>query len=440
MRGIEAALYIWRDVTKGSFASEAIRKRTKDLPQTERTLATSLVYAGLRRAPLWKSLAQRFSGKPLGAVSPFAGDALVLGIAGLVELRRFAPQVLVSGLVEAVKKNGSPGEARMVNAVLRKAADRGKMAVERISESRSLRDQSLYGGVPGWVGTYLSNNWGRDEARRLLRLMAMKTFMALRLSPGVDGGEVAEKLEKAGFHAWPSPHLAKSVRMASSAFPPDLPGFREGRVTPQTESSMVVGEIVSSFYEAGLFLEMCCGRGVKTGQIVQNIPGIELEAWELSSSRLEAAKREMNRLGLDGEKVIFRSGDALHLEPRSSPRLVFVDAPCSGSGTWARHPDAKLRQKPERLRELASLQKNLLSRALDLVVPGGVVVYSTCSILRDENERVVAETLGSRPSVVEMPISSNYHNVHRGRPWGYYLWPTLPWHDGFFLTVLMKRA
>jgi 16S rRNA (cytosine967-C5)-methyltransferase len=51
----------------------------------------------------------------------------------------------------------------------------------------------------------------------------------------------------------------------------------------------------------------------------------------------------------------------------------------------------------------------------------------------------VAEALGSRPSVVEMPLPSNYHNVHRGRPWGYYLWPTLPWHDGFFLAVLMKR-
>ncbi|MGC9490043.1 MAG: RsmB/NOP family class I SAM-dependent RNA methyltransferase [Thermovirgaceae bacterium] len=439
MGGIEAALLIWRDVMRGAFASEAIRKKTENLPQTERILATSLVYAGLRRAPLWKSLAVRFSGRPLGAVSPFAGDALVLGIAGLIELRSFAPQVLVNALVEAVKKNGFSGETRMVNAVLRKAAKRGKQVVDGISKSRSLRDQSLYGGVPGWVGTCLSDNWGRDEARRLLRLMAMKTYMSLRLSPGVDGVDVSGKLAEAGFHAWPSPHLGKSVRMASSAFPPGLPGFREGRVTPQTESSMVVGEIVSSFYETGSLLEMCCGRGVKTGQIVQNIPGIELEAWELSPSRLEAAKREMKRLGLDGEKVTFRKGDALDLEPQSSPRLIFVDAPCSGSGTWARHPDAKLRQKPERLRELTFLQGKLLSRALDLVASGGVVVYSTCSILRDENERVVAETLGSRPSVVEMPLPSNYHNVHRGRPWGYYLWPTLPWHDGFFLTVLMKR-
>ncbi|MFP4482610.1 MAG: RsmB/NOP family class I SAM-dependent RNA methyltransferase [Thermovirgaceae bacterium] len=439
MRGIEAALYVWRDVMKGAFASEAIRKRTENLPGTERTLASSLVYAGLRRAPLWKSLAVRFSGKPLGAVSPLAGDTLVLGIAGLVELRSFAPQVLVSALVEAVKKNGSPREAKMVNAVLRKASERGKQAVSQISESRSLRDQCLYGGVPRWIGTYLSDNWGRDEARRLLRLMAMKAFMSLRLSRGVDGLKIAEELHGAGFYAWPSPHLEKSLRMASSAFPPGLPGFREGLVTPQTESSMVVGEIVSSFCDGGPLLEMCCGRGVKTGQILQKIPGVELEAWELSSGRLEAAKREMHRLGLDGEKVTFRKGDALEIEPRKSPRLVFVDAPCSGSGTWARHPDAKLRQTPERLNELASLQGRLLSRALDLVHPGGLVIYSTCSIFRDENERVVADTLGSKPNVVEMPLSSNYHNVHRGRPWGYYLWPALPWHDGFYLTVLMKR-
>jgi 16S rRNA (cytosine967-C5)-methyltransferase len=439
MRGIETALFIWRDVTKGAFASESIRKRTQDLPKSERILATSLVYAGLRRAPLWKSLAVRFSGKPLGAVSPVAGDALVLGIAGLVELRNFAPEVLVSAMVEAVKKNGFPRDARMVNAVLRKAEDRGKRAVAEISKSRSLRDQSLYGGVPRWVGTYIGDNWGKEEARRLLRMMAMKTCMSLRLSPGADAPKLIDALRDSGLHAWPSPHVERSLRMASSAFPPGLPGFQEGEVTPQTESSMIVGEIVASLYDGDPVLEMCCGRGVKTGQIVQMVPGIELEAWELSSGRLEAAGKEIRRLGLQNEKVAFHQGNALELEPQNPPGLVFVDAPCSGSGTWARHPDAKLRQNPERLKDLASLQGKLLSRALDLVVRGGIVVYSTCSILRDENERVVAETLGKRPNVVEMPLPSNYHNVHRGKPWGYYLWPTLPWHDGFFLTVLMKR-
>lgn len=439
MRGVETALVIWRDVMKGAFASEAIRKRTEGLPEGDRTLAASLVYAGLRRAPLWKSLAVRFSGKALGAVPVPAGDALVLGIAGLAELRSFAPQALVNAMVEAVKRSGFPREAGMVNAVLRKAADRAKAALAEVSKSRSLRDQCLYGGVPGWVGTYLGDNWGREEARRLVRLMSMKTFLSLRLSPGVETGEVAESLRGKGFRAWQSPLLERSVRLASSAHPPDLPGFREGRVTPQTESSMVIGEVVSSFHNGGPVLEMCAGRGVKTGQIAQNLPGVNLESWEISSGRLEAARREMQRLGLAGGDIRLRRGDSLVLDPEMPPQLVFVDAPCSGSGTWARHPDAKIRQNPGRLQELASLQGKLLARALDLLRPGGVVVYSTCSIFRDENERVVADTIGCRPAVVEMPIPSNYHNIHRGRPWGYYLWPTLPWYDGFFLAVLMKR-
>jgi len=439
MRGVEAALFVWRDVMKGAFASEAIRKRTEKLPEGDRILVTSLVYAGLRRAPLWKNLAVRFSGRPLNAVSVFAGDALVLGIAGLLELNSFAPQVLVNALVEVVKKNGRPKEAGLVNAVLRKASQRGKAAVDEISRSPSLRDQCMYSGVPNWVGMQLGDCWGRDEARRLVRLMAMKTFMSLRLSPGIQPQPVIEELEKRGFRAWASPVLKRSIRMASSAFPPGLPGFREGYVTPQTESSMIVAGIAASFYDGGPALEMCCGRGIKTGQILQDLPGICLESWEISALRLEAAKREMKRLGLEGCNLRFRQGDALKLEPLNLPKLVFVDAPCSGSGTWARHPHAKLRQNPRKLEELASLQAGLLSRALEIVAPGGVVLYSTCSILREENERVVAETLSGCPDVVEMPLANIYHNVQRGRPWGYYLWPTLPWNDGFFLAALMKR-
>jgi len=439
-RGIEASLLAWRDVAAGGFASEALRKRTETLPETERTLATTLVFAALRRAALWKLMARELTGRPLGAMSRAAGDALVLGIAGVCELKHFSPRVLVNALVEWVKEKGEGREPGMVNAVLRRAARESPDHVARLRSSRLFRDACLYSGIPGRVGALWAASWGRELAKEIVRLASMKAYLSLRVSPRCDPPSVIASLEKAAQRAWASPLIEGSLRMASSGHPPSIPGYQEGCITPQTESSMIVGLVASSVYSGGPVLDMCTGRGVKAFQLLEKGPGGHLEGWDLSASRIGAAQKEAARLGISRDRFILRSGDALEMEPLTPPRLVILDAPCSGSGTWARHPDGKMRFSPDKLKELASLQSKLLTRALDLSPPGVVVLYSTCSLFREENEQVVAKAMEDRPGIVEMPPHNTYHCLIRGRPWGNYILPLLPWLDGFFIAVLTKRA
>ena len=135
-----------------------------------------------------------------------------------------------------------------------------------------------------------------------------------------------------------------------------------------------------------------------------------------------------------------RCGDALELEPLSEPSLVMLDAPCSGSGTWGRHPEGKWRVAPEDLEALSSLQVRLLERACGLIPKGGRVIYSTCSLFREENERVVGDVLSRNPQVVEEPIGAEGRLFVRGRPFGTYIWPGLPWVDGFYCAVLYRRG
>ncbi|HOK19637.1 MAG TPA: RNA methyltransferase, partial [Thermosynergistes sp.] len=119
--------------------------------------------------------------------------------------------------------------------------------------------------------------------------------------------------------------------------------------------------------------------------------------------------------------------------------LIVLDAPCSGSGTWGRHPEGKWRLTRRRLGEIAALQKRLLDRALSLLPPGGTVVYITCSLLRAENEQVVGDIMTSRSDAVELEVIQEGLPLKRGRPWGYYILPTLPWLDGFYIAIIMKR-
>lgn len=440
MRGIEAALECRREVRKGAFAAEALRKVGAQLDPPDRVLASSLLYATSRRESLWKHLLGLFLRKPLHALSAETADVLMVGAAGLVELRHFSPQVLVSALVEHVKAGRFPHEAGLVNAVLRRVNEDAPRVLEKLGSSADARDQCLFLGIPSWVGRRWIEEWGKEEARDLWKLSSMKPCLSVRLNRPEKEQEFLAALEKAKIRGWRSPLLQESCRLSSNPFPPSLPGFAEGWVTPQTESSMLVVDAFLELLDGGPVLEMCSGRGVKSGQLLCRLPeGIPVESWELSPGKVASARAEMHRIGV-ARRAVFKVGDARTLEPEQAPRAVLLDAPCSGSGTWKRHPESKWRLSPERLSQMAGLQAALLEKAFRLVQPGGIVVYCTCSLFREENEHVVGSVLGFGGDLVELPLSFPGTISVKGKPYGRILWPQLPWVDGFYVAAFMKRA
>lgn len=147
----------------------------------------------------------------------------------------------------------------------------------------------------------------------------------------------------------------------------------------------------------------------------------------------------MARLGVN--QVSFNVGNALELTTSNTPNTVILDAPCSGSGTWRRHPEAKWRFTQENLTEYTATQVKLLKKAVDTVAPGGTVLYGTCSLFREENEQVVARVMAERPDLLELDPPARISSISRkGRPWGHYLWPDSPWSDGFYMALLAVKG
>lgn len=436
-RGIEVSTRIMKDVRRGLFASESIRKHGKDLSRTDRTLLSLLVYSSLRRVELWENIAARFLRSPAKRLSPDVRDVLVLGTAGILDLRHFSPKVLVNGLVQSLKTRGNSGGARLVNAVLRRVSEEGPKILQGLEKSETLKNKALVSGVPYWIVEYLQEYMDSGSLQKLIYLQRMKAYLSLRAFPVERIEDLVNELQDNGYRAWPSSLLEGAIRLAGSAYPPELPGFTSGYLTPQSESSMMIGKIVAQLWSGGHFIDMCAGRGIKLGQIAQLIPDASIEGWEISIPRAKAAGTEMKRLGLEG-KVVIIEGDSLQLNPRETPGIVLLDAPCSGSGTWTRHPEAKWKLTRETLRSNSVLQKKLLNKALSMVAPGGIVVYATCSILRDENEDVIMAVLKERKNCHCMDIPMQNHHVRPGTPLGTYIWPDLPWLDGFFVTAIVK--
>ncbi|MCR5347001.1 MAG: RsmB/NOP family class I SAM-dependent RNA methyltransferase [Fretibacterium sp.] len=473
MRGIEGALQVLEQTRQGGkdpapaggksggarrsagngvlFASEVLRKLSEDMTPGDRTLASSLVYAVLRRQEMWRAIYEKFLKDPRGdeSLPPFIRDCLLLGTAGLLELRHFAGGVLVNGLLDHLKARSQKRWVPLVNAVLHNVGEKGAEQMEALRRSPAPEERALWAGVPVWSLPAWTRTWQRPDLNRLFDLMPLPPRSSLRPAPG-KRDELLKVLGEHGMKAEPSP-LSEAVHLEGTVLPAEVPGFDRGDVTVQTEGSILAASLAARLFKGGgCILDLCSGRGVKGGQVLQMCPDARLEGWELSEGRHKSALREMRRLGVAGRAKL-RRGSALELEPLEPPSLVMLDAPCSGSGTWTRKPDSKWRLDWDRLDRLSAAQRNLLERAVALCAPRGIILYITCSLLRQENENVVAEVLAAHPECAELPVSpedgtaagpseaAGTRPFHRGRPWGTYIWPETPWLDGFYCAVIMKK-
>ncbi|MCL2009578.1 MAG: RNA methyltransferase [Synergistaceae bacterium] len=444
MRGIEGALFAVQSAREGRFIGETLRSLGDKMPVTELSLASSLAYGALRREALWKKIFGAYlkgakGGKP-PEIDPAVSDCLLLGAAGLMELRHFAPGALVNGLLEALKAKGHEKAVPMVNAVLHNVARNGPGALEILNRSRRLEDRAVCAGIPEWTLPAWKKSWSNEELNDIFAYSQIPPCASLRTPPN-RRDEVTALLSAGGFDGVPSDLFPESIRLSSTVYPSLVPGFGQGLATVQTESSMLAASLVSVFWRrlGGTVLDMCSGRGVKAGQIAQSLPDARIECWEVSPGRHRAAVREMARLGI-GDRVVLRLGDALSLSPQEPVKLVFLDAPCTGSGTWNRKPESKWGLSWAKVDKMGELQRALLKKALTLVGTGGIIIYVTCSLLRQENENVVADALSETADyvVLDAPLAGAY--VRRGRPWGTYILPGLPWLDGFYVSVIMKRT
>ncbi len=429
MRGIEAAMHVWSQVSRGGTVSECLRV-LNDVSPADRTLAASLCWAVARRLSLWEHLRAKFMKPKPEKFSKSAQAAVLMGAAGLMELRSFAPAVLISSLIDWTKSRDVRG-SRVVNAVLRRIYEDGPAELGRLRTSGDLESLCLVGGFPLWVAERLFLQRGEKEARQLIELSSGAASLSLRLSP-LAPREILQNLRDVGLGIEESP-AGGSLRIDGTALPTSLPGYKEGYITPQSESSIAVGRAAADFHGT-FFLDMCAGRGVKTGQILQLRPDVTAEAWDLSKGRAAAGVREMERLNLN-DRVTFRQGDALELKISRAPDAILVDAPCSGSGTWRRHPEGKWRLTPRGLDDLSHLQCDLLTRAFSLVKPGGKVFYATCSLLAEENELVASRALEICPEMREEDLKID--GARRGV--GRLIMPENEWTDGFYIAAFTRK-
>ena len=441
MRGIEAALKVLGNdnKSKGAFASEALRKLAdrEKMKGSDISLASSLIYIVMRRRELWEKLTGTFI-RSKEKLPEQVYTAMITGAGGLMELRRFSEGVLINGIVETLKRSRENQKyISLVNAVLRKIKENGREMIETLKKSPSLDDRALIAGVPVFFISAWVKAWSRPEINEIFEMFSLPSYSSVRTD---EPEKLLKLLEENNIRAFKS-DISQALRLTESVLPVNLPGFSEGLCSVQSESSIITASLVKKFYSGrGLILDMCSGRGVKAGQILQECPSARLECWELSEKRSASAAKELERLKVK-DRAVLKIGDALAIEPGSTPSFIMLDAPCTGSGTWNRKPESKWRLDWKKFDATVATQKKLLERAVNLCASGGNILYITCSLLRQENENVIAEILTAHPECAEISGMINFKGAafKKGRPYGVYIMPCNSWLDGFYCSLIMKR-
>jgi 16S rRNA (cytosine967-C5)-methyltransferase len=294
--------------------------------------------------------------------------------------------------------------------------------------------------IPDWIMPALTARFGDGFAAEMnAALDPAPLDLRVNLLRGTrDEAEAALAAE--GIEAKPTPYSPWGLRIQGRRAVTSGPAFQSGLVEIQDEGSQLVALLVGATPDMRV-VDWCAGAGGKTLALAMTMQNRgHLVACDVSAPRLEGAVRRLRRAGvMNSERHLVEPGDKWAKRRAGTFDRVLVDAPCTGTGTWRRNPDARLRLREQDLAELVPKQAMILDTAARLTKPGGRLVYATCSMLPAENEQQVEAFLARHPEYALIPLDKAWP----GTPpcTGPYLSLTPRQHatDGFFGAVLQKQ-
>lgn len=415
------------------------------LERLDAAFATELVYGTLQRQLTIDYYLQKFVTKGWGKLEPWVRNLLRISFYQLYYLDRVPAHAAINEAVELAKRLGHRGISGMVNGVLRNV-ERQKSSLEIPDNLPTVKRLSLTYSHPEWMIKQWIKLYGEGETERICKANNEPPHVSIRVNRGKRSREeLVAELQEQGVDASPSPLSSSGIVVKQAGNMADTDWYREGVFSIQDESSMLVGEAVDP--KPGMtVLDCCAAPGGKTTHLAElmNDQGTVIGC-DIHEHKEALIRKQAHRLGLASIQTL--AGDARTLSdrfPAESFDRVLLDAPCSGLGVIRRKPDLKWAKQAEEVKALSRIQAELLEAVHPLVKPGGFLIYSTCTIAAEENEKQISSFLSKHQEFVLSPFPAALSSVEQrtgARSEG--MLQLLPHHynsDGFFICRLQKRG
>jgi len=397
----EAALQVvYRVMEEGAFASLALNEILQDarINTQDKSLATELAYSTIKAWQTLDWVLGLFIKKPLNKMPPWIRCLLRLGAAQLLFIDRIPAWAAINETVELAKKYGHRGTVSLVNGVLRNL-DRKK---EKIPYPDAASDPAGYLALryyhPLWLVTRWLNEFGYRETESLCRINNEPAPLIVRantLKTGID--ELIKRLREEGAVSKRCRFSPEGLIVEDLGSVEASPSFQEGLFYVQDEASQLVSHALKPLPGAKV-IDVSAAPGGKTTHLAQLMEnrGLIL-AGDIHPGRLEMIKENCRRLGIECVETVQIDAREWGSRYPEVAEYLLIDAPCSGLGVLRRRPDARWRKELNQIGEMSQLQLEILMGASKALKPGGILVYSTCSIAREENQEVIRKFLEQDP-------------------------------------------
>lgn len=375
-----------------------------------------------------------------GKIKPIVKNALRMGVFQILYMDSVPDSAACNESVNLVVDRGLSGLRGFVNGVLRNIA-REKAEIKWPDKSKSFEDYlSVIYSMPIWIVKYLIVNYGKEKTEIMLSKMSEPASITIRLNEKLDKDQrqaCIDSLDANGNSPIIHDYLDYAVKISKTEGMEEVPGFLEGLFTVQDVSSQLAVHVLP-IKEGARVLDMCSAPGGKTMHAaLKTGPKGHVDARELSEYKLDSIRENAERLGVDNISISQADATVYDAGLENLYDVVIVDAPCSGLGVMGKKSDIRYNVTAASINELVKIQRDILRNAVRYLKKDGVLLYSTCTLTKEENldnRKWLLEEMGLRPVSFEANLPDDLKN--QGGEDGYLqLLPGVHDSDGFFISL-----
>ncbi|MDQ6886480.1 MAG: 16S rRNA (cytosine(967)-C(5))-methyltransferase RsmB [Gemmatimonadota bacterium] len=384
-----AAAQLLADLRSGELLDPAFDLRVSPLDARDRRWTQELLYGTLRRRSRIDAVLDGRVRGGLTRLDPDLVDLLRLGVSQLLFMNSVPAYAAIAQTVELAKERHGLGASKLANAVLRRV-DRERAQLEIPTPGDPVEAAALTHSHPRWIVARWIARWGLEETERLLAANNLEAPTVLR-PYGVVREQLEAMLEAAGIHVVDVPLVSDSIELSGGAALTELGAYRKGLFFVQDPAATLVTRY-AAIASGSTVADLCASPGGKALELARSAAVVI--AADRSATRAERLAANVRRLEAPSIQTVVSDARHPSLRPVDA---VLIDVPCTGTGTFRRHPDARWRLRISDLAVMAALQRSILRGAASVVKPGGLLIYSTCSLEPEENDDQIERFLAEYP-------------------------------------------
>ncbi|GGB56981.1 16S rRNA (cytosine(967)-C(5))-methyltransferase RsmB [Fictibacillus barbaricus] len=368
-----------------------------NIKNVDKGLLTNIVYGTIQRKNTIDFYVDQLLNKPVKKKDRWVLTLLRLSIYQMLYMDRVPDHAIIHEAVEITKQRGHQGLAGLVNGILRKLQREGTASMDKKAGEGSEKDALIY-SMPQWLFERWSDQFGQEDAKKMAESNLLASSVTARVNTHLTNRQdVLKQLKEEGIVAEEG-ELSPEGIIIKEGYLPETEVYKRGLVTIQDESSMLVARAVDPA-PGDYVLDTCAAPGGKSTHMAELMQGKgKVISLDLHAHKIDLINKQAKRLDL--ENIEASVLDARKVTEKFLPETfdrVLVDAPCSGFGVIRKKPDLKWSKTEEDVMRLNAIQKDILDAASKMVKQGGSLVYSTCTVDKEENKMVADWFLDNHP-------------------------------------------